>query len=65
MLFALCSYAQAQQQAKKIARIGFLSVRAGIESREEAFRQGLRELVTLKGKPLQSSGDLQRASQIA
>jgi putative tryptophan/tyrosine transport system substrate-binding protein len=52
MLFALCSYAQAQQQVKKIARIGFLSVRAGIESREEAFRQGLRELGYTEGQTI-------------
>lgn len=38
------------QQAKKFPRIGFLSVRAGIESREEAFRQGLRELGHIEGQ---------------
>jgi putative tryptophan/tyrosine transport system substrate-binding protein len=38
------------QQPKKLPRIGFLSVRAGIESREEAFRQGLRELGHIEGQ---------------
>jgi putative tryptophan/tyrosine transport system substrate-binding protein len=41
--------AEAQQQ-KKIARIGFLTVRTGVESREEAFRQGLRELGYTEGQ---------------
>jgi ABC-type uncharacterized transport system substrate-binding protein len=49
MLFALCSSAEAQQPTK-VPRIGFISVRSGIESREEAFRQGLRELGYVEGE---------------
>ena len=49
MLLAL-SFPVEAQQAKKIPRIGFLSVRPGIESREEAFRQGLRELGYIEGQ---------------
>jgi putative ABC transport system substrate-binding protein len=48
-LLATLSPAEAQQQ-KKIVRIGFLTVRAGVESREEAFRQGLRELGYIEGQ---------------
>jgi putative ABC transport system substrate-binding protein len=43
VLVALCVSVEAQQ-SKNIPRIGFLSLRAGIEPREEAFRQGLRKL---------------------
>ncbi|MBI2231203.1 MAG: ABC transporter substrate-binding protein [Deltaproteobacteria bacterium] len=32
------------QQAKKVPRIGYLTVRAGPSERDEAFRQGLRDL---------------------
>jgi putative tryptophan/tyrosine transport system substrate-binding protein len=39
------------QQTKKIAHIGFLSGRAGDE-REEAFRQGLRELGYVEGQTI-------------
>ena len=48
MLFALCFPAQAQQ-VQKVYRIGYL---AGYrqESREEAFRQGLRELGYVEGQ---------------
>jgi hypothetical protein len=35
---------KAEAQRSKIAHIGFLSGRAGVESREEALRQGLHEL---------------------
>jgi putative ABC transport system substrate-binding protein len=38
------------QQAKKIARIGFLSQDSGPTSRSEAFREGLRELGYVEGK---------------
>src|SRR5262245_25765283 len=49
MLFALCSSAEAQQPGK-IPRMCFLSSRSGIEVREEAFRQGLRDLGYFEGK---------------
>src|SRR5262249_10972709 len=38
------------QQPAKAHRVCFLSSRAGIEVREEAFRQGLRELGYIEGK---------------
>jgi ABC-type uncharacterized transport system substrate-binding protein len=52
LLFALCASAQAQQQAKKGGRVGFLSVTfaSAISDRVEAFRQGLRELGYVEGK---------------
>jgi len=49
LLFALCFSAEAQQ-AKKIHRIGYLSFGLGIQPREEAFRQGLRELGYVDGQ---------------
>jgi putative tryptophan/tyrosine transport system substrate-binding protein len=49
MLFALCGPGQAQQTGK-IFRIGYLSQRSGNETRDEAFRQGLRELGYVEGK---------------
>lgn len=51
LLFALCSFAAAQQPTK-IPRIGFLMTTSPsvIASRTEAFRQGLRELEYVEGK---------------
>src|SRR5690348_14613034 len=49
LLFLLCVSAHAQQQ-KKFVRIGFLTVRAGVEAREEVFRQGLQELGYVEGR---------------
>jgi putative ABC transport system substrate-binding protein len=45
LLFALCSFAQAQQ-SRKVPRIGFLNASSfsSVAGRVEAFRQGLREL---------------------
>src|SRR5215475_13599607 len=40
----------AAQQPTKVHRVCFLSSRSGIEVREEAFRQGLRELGYIEGK---------------
>ncbi|HEY7554150.1 MAG TPA: ABC transporter substrate-binding protein [Candidatus Binatia bacterium] len=51
VLFALCAAADAQQTTK-IPRIGYLTPASpsGITIRQEAFRQGLRELGYLEGK---------------
>ena len=38
------------QQTSKFYRIGYSSLRSGIEAREEAFRQGLRELGYVEGQ---------------
>src|SRR5881628_266601 len=39
----------AEAQAGKVYRIGYLTPRSGIESREEAFRQGLGQLGYVEG----------------
>jgi len=51
MLFALCSFAQAQQTGK-VPRIGFLdnSTASGIAVLLEAFRQELSKLGWIEGK---------------
>ena len=51
LLLALSVSAEAQQTKRKY-RVGYLSPRSGIESREEAFRQGLRELGYAEGQNL-------------
>jgi putative ABC transport system substrate-binding protein len=51
LLFAFCVSAGAQEQGK-VPRIGYLSAGRGIEVREEAFRQALRELGYIEGKNL-------------
>jgi len=51
LLFALSSVAGAQQ-TKKIYRIGYISSGPGIEVREEAFRQALRDLGYIEGRNL-------------
>ena len=38
------------QREKKIPRIGYLTVRAGPSDRDEAFRQGLRDLGYIEGQ---------------
>jgi ABC-type uncharacterized transport system substrate-binding protein len=48
-LFALGVSAQAQEPGK-VYRIGFLSTRPAIQAREEAFRQGLREIGYREGQ---------------
>jgi ABC-type uncharacterized transport system substrate-binding protein len=67
-LFALCLPAAAQQLTK-VARVGYLSG-AGLESRKEAFRQGLRELGYVEGKNIvveyrSAEGNLDRLSKLA
>jgi putative ABC transport system substrate-binding protein len=71
MLFALCSYAEAQQPAK-IPRIGFLGAvsRSTVSARTEAFRQGLRKLGYVEGKNIvieyrYVEGKLDRVSELA
>jgi len=71
VLFALCSSIEAQQ-AKKVARIGFLSVASPsvLSARIEAFRQGLRELGYLEGKNIAiewrfAEGKLERQTELA
>ena len=49
MVLALCPSAEAQQP-KKVSRIGYLSLRSQIETREAAFQKGLRELGYVEGK---------------
>src|SRR5262245_9160114 len=51
LLFALCSFAGAQQTGK-VAWIGFLSGSSpsAVSARVEAFRQGLRDLGYVEGK---------------
>jgi putative ABC transport system substrate-binding protein len=51
LLFTLSFSAEAQQ-AKKVYRIGYLSPRLGIDSRAEAFQQGLGELGYVEGQNL-------------
>ena len=45
LLFALCVSAEAQQQPKRVPRIGYIS-----ESNPGAFRQGLKDLGYIEGK---------------
>jgi putative tryptophan/tyrosine transport system substrate-binding protein len=51
MLLALCAPADAQQ-SKRVYRVGYLSARLGIEAREEAFRQTMRDLGYIEGQNL-------------
>jgi putative ABC transport system substrate-binding protein len=54
LLLALCLSAEAQQQAAKVARIGFLTPFSASDPqnvlRQDAFRQGLRDLGYVEGK---------------
>jgi putative tryptophan/tyrosine transport system substrate-binding protein len=63
------SFAEAQQPAK-VFRMGVLSARAGIEPRDEVFRQRLRELGYVEGQNLTiewrfSNGKLDRLDSLA
>ena len=51
LLFALSLPVEAQQP-KKVYRLGYLSGEGGINEREEAIRQGLRELGYIEGQNL-------------
>ena len=48
--FAMCGAMAHAQQSKKVYRIGYLANAIGIGPREEAFRQGLRELGYVEGQ---------------
>jgi putative ABC transport system substrate-binding protein len=50
IFFLLGSFHVAEAQPGKVPRIGYLSLRQGIEPREEAFQKGLRELGYVEGK---------------
>jgi putative ABC transport system substrate-binding protein len=50
LAFVFVPLADAQQPEKKVPRIGYLSLRAGIEPREEAFLKGLREIGYVDGQ---------------
>jgi putative ABC transport system substrate-binding protein len=49
MLFAFCVPAEAEQAAKKVPRIGFLSVPDPVGAPYQSFRQGLRDLGYVEG----------------
>jgi putative tryptophan/tyrosine transport system substrate-binding protein len=72
LLFALSFPAQAQQPAKKMARIGYLSPQSGPLRTPtlEAFKEGLRELGWVEGKQIEfeyryAGGDLDKLSEFA
>ena len=54
--FVLCTllfaFSAEAQQSKRVYRVGYLSPRLGIEAREEAFRQSLRDLGYIEGQNL-------------
>jgi putative ABC transport system substrate-binding protein len=50
-LFSLCYPVEAQRQGK-VPRIGYLAARSALEPRDEAFRQGLRDLGYVEGKDI-------------
>jgi len=52
VLFVASTYLAEAQEPGKVYRIGVLSVRGGIEPRDEVFRQRLRELGYVEGKNL-------------
>ena len=52
VMFAMCGAVAEAQQSKKVYRAGYLSPRLGIESREEAFRQSMRDLGYIEGQNL-------------
>jgi putative ABC transport system substrate-binding protein len=69
MLLALCFSAQAQP-TKKIPRIGFLTLIASPDPREEAFLQGLRELGYIEGQSItiefrRAAGKVDRLPELA
>src|SRR5262249_20918086 len=72
LLFALCVSAEAQQQAKQVSRIGYLSLGTLTANayRIDAFRQGLRQLGYAEGKDFvieyrYADGKLDRLNELA
>ncbi len=72
VILAFCSSAEAQQSAKKIPRVGFLSLnRATVQKdRVEAFREALRKLGYIDGKNITveyrfADNDAERMSKLA
>jgi putative ABC transport system substrate-binding protein len=68
-LIALCSFAEAQQ-AKKMARIGYLSPLSGPRQTLDAFKEGLRDLGWVEGKQVEfeyryAGGDVDKLSAFA
>jgi ABC-type uncharacterized transport system substrate-binding protein len=70
LLFALCSVAEAQQP-KKVPHVGYLTVSplSSNASRNEAFRQGMRELGYVEGKNIviewrSGDGKVERKSEL-
>jgi putative ABC transport system substrate-binding protein len=68
ILFALCSYAEAQQP--KVPRIGFLTLLAKPDPHEKAFMEGLRELGYIDGKTInieyrRAAGKMERLPTLA
>src|SRR5262245_24125210 len=49
-LLSALSFSAGAQQPKKIPRIGYLTVRAGPSERDDAFRQGLRDVGYIAGQ---------------
>jgi putative ABC transport system substrate-binding protein len=69
VLFTLSLEAEAQQ-AKKMARIGYLSPLSGPSQTLEVFEEGLRELGWVKGKQIEfeyryAGGNLDKLSEFA
>ena len=50
VLVSLLAHTAEAQQAGKVYRIGYLAARSALEPRDEAFRQGLRDLGYVEGK---------------
>jgi putative ABC transport system substrate-binding protein len=69
VLVVVCSIAEAQQ-AKKMARIGYLSPLSGPSQTLQVFKEGLRELGWVEGKQVEfeyryAGGDLEKLSEYA
>jgi putative ABC transport system substrate-binding protein len=70
LLLAFCVPLDAQQQPKKLPRVGFLTLLANPDPREEAFVQGLRELGYIDGQNItieyrRTSGEVERLTALA